>query len=89
MFKGVTGQNFYSMMTQDTLVYVLYHLITLFILMDFPKHIDMLSMESPFCVIRGHMSTFLQYDVIIPLKIVIFPNSSDPVEMRILTQHFI
>ena len=42
----------------------------------------MLSMGKSICVIRGHMSTFLQYDVFIPLKIVfIFPNSSDPVEM--------
>ena len=47
--------------------------VTLFNLMDFPKHIDALEVwNSPFCVLRGHRLKFLNYDDFMSAKIVLF-----------------
>ena len=48
--------------------------------MDFPKHIDRITTGlSPFCILRGHRSKFLNNDVFLSLKIVfILANKAHP-----------
>ena len=38
--------------------------------MDFPKHIDTISMENSILCLRGHMSQIIYYVFIMSLKIV-------------------
>ena len=37
--------------------------LTIFILMDFPMHVVRISIDCPFCILRGHGSKFLNYDL--------------------------
>ena len=54
-------------------------LITLYILMAFPKHIDTISMEQPIMYFKGSKYNFLNYDVFLSLKfVVILAKSADP-----------
>ena len=57
--------------------------LTLFILIEFPKHIDTKYVwDTQFCALRGHRLTFLKNNVGMSLKIVfILANSADPDEM--------
>ena len=49
--------------------------------MEYPKHIDTISLGSPFCVLRGHRLKFLNYDEFMLLKIFfIQASSADPDE---------
>ena len=52
--------------------------LTLFVLMDFPIRIAWIC---PFCILRGHRSNFLNFNIFLSLKIVfIVANSADPYE---------
>ena len=56
--------------------------------MEYPKHIDTISLGSPFCVLRGHRLKFLNYDEFMLLKIFfIQASSADPDEC--FMRHFI
>ena len=51
--------------------------------MDFPIHIDTISMGLPIVYFKGSQVDFLNYDVFLSLKIIlIFANSADPDEMQ-------
>ena len=46
------------------------------------EHIDAMSMDCPFCILRGHRSNFLHFNIFLPLKIgFIFANTAGPDEM--------
>ena len=55
--------------------------LTFFVLMDFPKHANTCTI-SPFCVLRGLWSKFLNYDLFMSLKsFFILTNRANPDEM--------
>ena len=50
--------------------------------MDYPIHIVTISMECPFCILRGCQSKFLENDVFLSLKnVLIITNTADTDEM--------
>ena len=67
------------MMLNPSHIVLFVFVLTLFIPMDFPKHIDTIYMGKS---ILGHRSKFLNYDVFMSLKIVfILAYIADPDEM--------
>ena len=59
-----------------------HYILTRFILMDYHIHIETISMEFSFCILRGYQSKFQEHDVFPSLKIVfILSNIADPDEM--------
>ena len=51
--------------------------------MDFLLHIDTISMELPIVYFKGSQEEFLNHDVFLSLKVVLFlANSADPDEMQ-------
>ena len=59
-------------------------ILTLFILIDFPRHVDRTSMAFPFCILKSHMSKFLNSNIFLSLKIfcILTSNSADPDEIQ-------
>ena len=49
---------------------LLFDLLTLFILIDYPKRIDTISMELSILYFKGGQSKFLQYNVFLSMKII-------------------
>ena len=51
--------------------------------MEFPNHIDTMSMGLPIVYFKGSWVEFLKYDVFLSLRVVlILANSADPDEMQ-------
>ena len=62
--------------------YLGWSILTIFILMDYPIHIDTISMGLFILCFKGHRSTFLNYDAFMSLKFIfILANCADPDEM--------